>query len=66
MERLYTFSNLSNAVKYTPDNGDIVISTEKMDNEVTIAIKNSGKGILKKISVRFSRRAIPLPRIEAE
>lgn len=39
---------ISNAVKYTPDNGDIVISIEKMDNEVTIAIKNSGKGILKK------------------
>jgi len=35
-------------VKYTPDGGDIIIGTDKVENEVTISIKNTGKGILKK------------------
>ncbi len=39
---------ISNAVKYTPDNGDITISTDKVGNEVTISIKNTGKGISKR------------------
>ena len=39
---------ISNAVKYTPDGGDIIIGTDKVENEVTISIKNTGKGILKK------------------
>ena len=39
---------ISNAVKYTPNNGDIIISTDKVENEITISIKNSGKGILQK------------------
>lgn len=39
---------ISNALKYTPDEGTIAISTEKNNNCVTISIKNSGKGILKK------------------
>lgn len=37
---------ISNAVKYTPIGGTIVISTEKDGDETTISIKNSGKGIL--------------------
>lgn len=39
---------LSNAVKYTPANGYISINTIKNGNEVTIQIRNSGKGILTK------------------
>ena len=39
---------ISNALKYTPDEGTIVISTNKNNNGVTISIKNSGKGILQK------------------
>ncbi len=39
---------LSNAVKYTPIEGTIVISTKKNEHETTISIKNSGKGILEK------------------
>lgn len=39
---------LSNALKYTPDNGHISINTERADNKTTISIKNTGKGILKR------------------
>lgn len=39
---------LSNAVKYTPINGYITINTNKKGNEITIEIRNSGKGILSK------------------
>jgi len=39
---------LSNAVKYTPVRGNIIITTSKTGNEITISIKNSGKGILQK------------------
>ncbi|WP_129723357.1 sensor histidine kinase [Xylanivirga thermophila] len=38
---------LSNAVKYTPMKGSIVISTSRRENRVTISIKNSGEGISK-------------------
>lgn len=37
---------LSNAVKYTGANGCISINTIKNGNEITIQIRNSGKGIL--------------------
>lgn len=36
---------ISNAVKYSPLQGEITISTVKADNEITISIKNMGKGI---------------------
>jgi signal transduction histidine kinase len=38
---------LSNAVKYTPMKGSIVISTSRRENRVTISNKNSGEGIFK-------------------
>ncbi|WP_216827464.1 sensor histidine kinase [Alkalihalobacterium elongatum] len=36
---------ISNAVKYTPHKGTISITTIKAENETTISIRNSGKGI---------------------
>ncbi len=39
---------VSNAVKYTPVNGQIIITTKKTEDETTISIKNTGKGILDK------------------
>jgi len=39
---------ISNAVKHTPDEGSIVISTKNNFHETTISIKNSGNGILEK------------------
>lgn len=39
---------ISNAVKYTPVEGTILIRTEKNQNRTTISIKNSGTGILEK------------------
>ena len=42
----YILSQLiSNAVKYTPQGGQIEISTKLSDNSVTISVKNSGQGI---------------------
>lgn len=42
----YILSQLvSNAVKYTPVGGKISVSTRKNGNQVTIAVKNTGKGI---------------------
>lgn len=47
---------LSNAVKYTPINGYITISTINKENEIIIKIRNSGKGILSKdIAQIFSK-----------
>lgn len=39
---------ISNGVKYTPDNGNITISTRKTGKGITVSIKNSGKGILQR------------------
>ncbi|AOY77928.1 sensor histidine kinase [Clostridium formicaceticum] len=39
---------ISNAVKHTPIEGKITITTEKRGNEVAISIKNTGQGILQK------------------
>ncbi len=39
---------LSNAVKYTPDKGDIAICTSKDDKKTTISIRNTGAGILQR------------------
>ena len=39
---------ISNAVKYSPFEGSISISTTKVAKETTISIKNKGKGILEK------------------
>lgn len=39
---------LSNAVKHTPVNGHIAITTVKNGKEISIQIRNSGKGILSK------------------
>ena len=36
---------ISNAVKYTPEEGSIEITTEKEDDNVTVSVKNQGKGI---------------------
>ncbi len=36
---------ISNAVKYTPDNGDITIVTRRDHRKTTISIRNSGMGI---------------------
>ena len=36
---------ISNAVKYTPEEGSIEITTEKEENRITISVKNQGKGI---------------------
>lgn len=47
---------ISNAVKYTPTGGQISISTERNDNKITIAIKNTGQGIsTKDIGQVFNR-----------
>ncbi len=40
---------LSNAIKYTPDNKEIIISIEKGKSGVSLAIKDTGIGIPKKI-----------------
>ncbi len=36
---------ISNAVKYTPVNGNISIRTSRINNKTVISVKNSGKGI---------------------
>lgn len=38
----------SNAIKYTPNNGSISVHTYKKKNMISIAIRNTGKGILSK------------------
>lgn len=36
---------ISNAIKFTPDNGHIDIHVEKLDEDLTITISDSGKGM---------------------
>lgn len=50
------FNLLSNAFKYTPDNGNIIISGRTTDNEVEISISDTGSGIAKNdVSQIFAR-----------
>jgi two-component system, OmpR family, sensor histidine kinase CiaH len=39
---------LDNAIKYSPDNSKIVVSSKKIDKSIAIQIKDQGKGIDKK------------------
>lgn len=56
LEKVF-FNLLSNAFKYTQDNGNIVIAGRTTDNEVEISISDTGAGIAKndvsQIFVRF-------------
>ncbi len=36
---------ISNAIKFTPQNGEIIVSAKTKDNEVEISIKDNGIGI---------------------
>ena len=50
---------ISNAVKYTPEGGTITITARRRQNEVQIAVKDTGKGIpvkeMPKLFKRFNR-----------
>jgi len=51
------FSNIViNAVKYTPAQGDIVITWEKVDNKAIFSVKDTGIGIEKKHLPRLTER----------
>ena len=39
---------IDNAIKFTPEGGDISVSTQRKDKKVYVSIKNSGEGISKK------------------
>lgn len=45
-----------NAVKYTPDNGNVWISTDRSKNKINISIKDDGIGIPKEDQVRVFER----------
>ena len=54
------FSNiLDNALRYTPENGQIILSAEVVDNSIEMMVKDSGPGVagveLDKIFERFYR-----------
>ncbi|MCX7641061.1 MAG: ATP-binding protein [Elusimicrobiales bacterium] len=47
---------ISNAFKYTPSGGSVVIEIEKLDNKINIYVKDTGKGIEKdKIKTLFEK-----------
>lgn len=55
MEKVF-YNLLSNAFKYTPENGSIVVSGEVVDDKVEISVQDSGIGIPEnEISLIFNR-----------
>lgn len=44
MERVY-FNLISNAFKYTPDNGTITVTLTRHDNEISLSVSDTGRGI---------------------
>jgi signal transduction histidine kinase len=38
---------IDNAIKFTPDGGEIFVSTERRDKKVYVSVRNSGEGIAK-------------------
>lgn len=44
MERVY-FNLISNAFKYTPDNGTVTIGLSRRDNEIILSVRDTGCGI---------------------
>jgi len=39
---------IDNAIKYTPENGEIAVTTERIGNDVMVAVQDTGKGIAEK------------------
>ncbi len=55
---------LSNAIRYTPENGTIQIYTIYKDNEVVFSVKDSGKGIDQKHKDRIFEKFYQVPNTE--
>lgn len=47
---------LSNAIKYTPDNGEIIVSARRNDDKIVIKVKDNGIGIPKEDINRIFER----------
>lgn len=47
------FNIISNALKYTPENGNVVFAIHEMDEVVMVSIKDSGPGIPKNVGNRL-------------
>jgi hypothetical protein len=60
MDKVY-FNLLSNAFKFTPDNGKIEITIQEKGNQAVISFKDNGIGIPKKRSATFSNPILKVP-----
>ncbi len=52
---------LTNAIRYSPENGDVVIEINKHDQHVTFSVKDNGKGIEAKYISKIFDRYFQIP-----
>lgn len=57
IERVF-FNLLSNAFKYTPDNGSITVTYKADGNDLVFTVADTGEGISERISAIFSTDSI--------
>ena len=66
----FLYNLLDNAIKFSPNDSEIIIETTEHNEKVFVSVKDHGIGIPKKVSIKFgnvsTRQTYPAEKIKKE